>query len=266
MFAEERKREILRLLGIHKKVKTLELSQLFNVSEPTIRRDINEMEELGLLVRTHGGAIGIDPVEDEPSFTDKMDRFSHEKDVIGRLAASLIKDNDTVVLDSGTTTVAIAKNIKAKNVTVITNSLDVAAVLEDNKEIELFMTGGQIRWNTRAMVGVVAEKALSAFRVNLAFVGVNGFNEKGFTTPNMIEAQTKKKMIEIADRAFVVTDSSKYGKTQFCLISELEGVSGIISDEHLPSEFIAICEQKEIDVIVKVGESIDRNRNTQSSH
>lgn len=266
MFAEERKREILRLLDIYKKVKTLELSQLFNVSEPTVRRDINELEELGLLVRTHGGAIATQQVEDEPSFIDKMDRFSHEKNDIGRMAASLIKDNDTVVLDSGTTTVAIARNIKAKNVTVITNSLDVAAVLEDNKDIELFMTGGQIRWNTRAMVGALAEKALGALRVNLAFVGVNGFNEKGFTTPNMIEAQTKKKMIEIADRAFIVTDSSKYGKTQFCLISELEGISGIISDEKLPSDFISICEQKEIDVIVKVGEIIDINRNTQSSN
>lgn len=266
MFAEERKREILRLLEIYKKVKTLELSQLFSVSEPTIRRDINELEELGLLVRTHGGAIATEAVEEEPSFTDKIDRFSLEKNEIGRMAASLIKDNDTVVLDSGTTAVAIARSIKAKNVTVITNSLDVAAVLEDNQDIELFMTGGQIRWNTRAMVGALAEKALSALRVNLAFVGVNGFDEKGFTTPNMIEAQTKRKMIEIADRAFIVTDSSKYGKTQFCLISELEGISGIISDENLPAAFISLCEQREIDVIVKVGETLDINRNTQSSH
>jgi DeoR family fructose operon transcriptional repressor len=262
MFAEERKREILNLLNIQKKVKTLELSQLFNVSEPTVRRDINEMEEQGLLVRTHGGAIAIERSEMEPSFIDKLDRYNQEKHEIARLAAGLIKDHDTVILDSGTTTVAIAQNIKAKHVTVITNSLDVAMVLEDNLEIELILTGGQMRWNTRAMVGAIAESALGAFRVNLAFVGTNAFSEKGFTTPNLIEAQTKKKMIEIADRAFIVADSSKYGKTQLCLISELEGVSGIISDNHLPAAFIAYCEQKEIDVIVKVGEAFDRNRNT----
>ena len=262
MFAEERKREILRLLNMQKKVKTLELSQLFNVSEPTVRRDINEMEEQGLLVRTHGGAIAIDPSEMEPSFVDKLDRYNQEKHEIGRLAAGLIKDHDTVILDSGTTTVAIAQQIKAKHVTVITNSLDVATLLEDNPEIELIVTGGQMRWNTRAMVGAITERALGAFRVNLAFVGTNAFSEKGFTTPNVIEAQRKKKMIEIADRAYIVADSSKYGKTQLCLISELEGVSGIISDNHLPPAFIAECEQKEIDVIVKVGEGFDHNRNT----
>lgn len=262
MFAEERKREILRLLNIQKKVKTLELSQLFNVSEPTIRRDINEMEEQGLLVRTHGGALALDPSEMEPSFSDKVDRYSQEKGEIARLAASLIKDHDTVILDSGTTTMAIAKHFHAKHVTVITNSLDVATILEDNTEVELIVTGGQMRWNTRAMVGAIAERALGAFRANLAFIGTNAFNEKGFTTPNLIEAQTKKKMIEIADRAFIVADSSKYGKTQLCLISELGGVSGIISDEQLPAAFIAHCEQREIDVIVKVGETFDRNRNT----
>lgn len=262
MFAEERKREILRLLNIQKKVKTLELSQLFNVSEPTIRRDINEMDEQGLLVRTHGGAIALDLSEMEPSFNDKIERYNQEKNDIGILAAGLIKDHDTVVLDSGTTTVAIAKNIKAKQITVITNSLDVAAVLQDNQEVDLIVTGGQMRWNTRAMVGSLAEKALGEFRVNLAFIGTNGFNEKGFMTPNMIEAQTKKKMIEIADRVFMVADSSKYGKTQLCVISELSGVNGVISDGNLPSAFIAHCEQNEIDVIVKVGETFDRNRNT----
>lgn len=262
MFAEERKREILRLLNIQKKVKTLELSQLFNVSEPTIRRDINEMDEQGLLVRTHGGALSIDQSEMEPSFSEKIERFHQEKHDIGILAAGLIKDHDTVVLDSGTTTVAIAKNIKAKQVTVITNSLDVAAVLQENEEVELIVTGGQMRWNTRAMVGSLTEKALSAFRVNLAFVGTNGFNENGFMTPNMTEAQTKKKMIDIADRVFIVADSSKYGKTQLCVVAALNGVNGIISDAQLPADFIAHCEQNEIDVIVKVGDTFDRNRNT----
>ncbi len=262
MFAEERKREILRILGQQKKVKTLELSQMFSVSEPTIRRDINELEEQGMLIRTHGGAIALDHSEIEPSYYEKRDRFNTEKQEIGILAASLIKDYDTIILDSGTTTVEIAKAITAKNITVLTNSLDIAVVLEEKPEVEIIVLGGVMRWNTRALVGPIPEKILDSFRVNIAFVGTNGFNETGFMTPNQVEAQTKRKMLEVADRAFVVADSSKYGKTQLCMIAKLTDVNGVISDHLLNEAFIAHCERAEINVILKVGEGFDRNRNT----
>lgn len=251
MFAEERKREILRLISQQKKVKTLELSQIFSVSEPTIRRDINELEEQGLLIRTHGGALALDHTEVEASYSEKKDRFSCEKEEIGILAAALIKDHDTVLLDSGTTTLAIAKALKARQITVLTNSLDIAVALEEKPEVDIVVLGGQMRWNTRALVGPIPEKVLEGFRVNLAFVGANGFNEKGFMTPNLVEAQTKRKMIEIADRAFVVADSHKYGKTQLCVIATLDQVSGIISDHRLDEAFISFCEANEVHVIVK---------------
>lgn len=266
MFAEERKREILRILSQQKKVKTLELSQMFSVSEPTIRRDINELEEQGLLIRTHGGAIALDHSEIEPSYYEKKDRYSTEKQEIGELSAGLIKDYDTVILDSGTTTLEIAKAITAKHITVLTNSLDIAAALEDKADVEIVVLGGVMRWNTRALVGPIPEKVLDSFRVNIAFVGTNGFNESGFMTPNQVEAQTKRKMIEVADRAFVVADSSKYGKTQLCVIAKLSEVNGVISDHLLNESFIAHCEKEEINVILKVGEGIDRNRNAESRH
>ena len=262
MFVEERKREILKVLASQKKVKTLELSQLFNVSEPTIRRDISEMDQQGLLIRTHGGAMALDQSESEPSYTDKIERSSKEKSDIGILAASLIKDNDTVVLDSGTTTVAIARNIRARHVTVVTNSLDVAAVLQENSDVEVVMTGGQVRWNTRAMVGTMAEKVLDSMRVNIALIGTNAFSQAGFMTPNLTEGQTKAKMIQIADKAFIVTDSSKYNKTSLSMFAKPSDISGIISDQNLPEEFIAFCEENEIDVIVKAGENNDSYSNS----
>lgn len=262
MFAEERKREILRILSQERKVKTLSLSQIFCVSEPTIRRDISELEEQGLLIRTHGGAIAIDAAEVEPSFNEKKERFSTEKLEIGRLAAGLVKDHDTILLDSGTTTMAIARALRAKSLTVLTNSLDIAATLEDNPDIEIIVIGGQMRWNTRALVGSLAEKSLEGFRVNIAFVGANGFDETGFMTPNLIEAQTKRKMIEIADRAFIVADSSKYQKNQLCVFAKLREAKGIISDSLLPESYIEHCDKQEVEVIVKVGERIDHYRNT----
>lgn len=251
MFAEERKREILRLISQQKKVKTLELSQIFSVSEPTIRRDINELEEQGLLIRTHGGALALDHTEVEASYYEKQELSSFEKEEIGILAAALIKDHDTILLDSGTTTLAIARALNARHVTVLTNSLDIAVALEEKPDVDIVVLGGQMRWNTRALVGPIPEKVLEGFRVNLAFVGANGFNEKGFMTPNPVEAQTKRKMIEIADRAFVIADSHKYGKTHLCVIARLDEVHGIISDHHLSPSFISFCESEEIHVIVK---------------
>lgn len=251
MFAEERKREILRLISQQKKVKTLELSQIFSVSEPTIRRDINELEEQGLLIRTHGGALALDHAEVEASYYDKQALSSCEKEEIALLAAALVKDYDTILLDAGTTTLAIARAITARHITVLTNSLDIALALEDKPEVDIVVLGGQMRWRTRALVGPLTERVLADFRVHLAFIGANGFNEKGFMTPNPVEAQTKRKMIEIADRAFVVADSRKYGKTHLCLIARWDEVQGILSDHLLNEAFIAYCEAEEHHVIVK---------------
>ncbi len=133
MFATERKRAILDLLEKQGKVKVIELSETFDVSEPTIRRDIKELDEKGMLIRTHGGAIAREEGEHEPSFHEKQDKYFKEKESIGKLAAGLVNEGDTILLDSGTTTLQIAKELMVKNITVVTNSLDIAYELEKTR-------------------------------------------------------------------------------------------------------------------------------------
>lgn len=264
MFAEERKREILKLLQVQGKVKTLALAERFEVSEPTIRRDINEMDEQGLLIRTHGGAIALEPAEQEPSFVEKSDRFLKEKEQIGRIAAAMIHDGDTVVMDTGTTTLMIARHMQAENVTVVTNSLDIAYELEHKPNIEILITGGIIRWNTRAMIGPVADAALERFRVDMAFIGANAVSlENGITTPNIGEADIKRKMMQVAKKTFVVLDHTKFDKTTFSRIADLNEISGIITDPGVSEETVRRYEQADVSIILKAGGKRDRDRNTE---
>ncbi|MBS7525453.1 DeoR/GlpR transcriptional regulator [Fusibacter paucivorans] len=263
MFAEERKREILRLLHMNGKVRNLELAQKFAVSEPTIRKDISELEEQHLLIRTHGGAMAIDEGEWEPTYIEKSDRYQEEKRTIGFLAAMMIKDHDVVILDAGTTTVEIAKRIKAKHFTVITNSLDVANVLENNPDCEIIMTGGMMRWKTHALVGPLADKNLQTLSADIAFIGTNGISKDGFSTPNLIEAETKATMIKRARRNFIVSDNNKFGHVSLAYFADLTEVDGIITDQSPNKEFFELFEKSGVDLIMKAGDSIDINGNTE---
>jgi len=254
MFAEERKREILRLLSLHGKVKNLELAQLFSVSEPTIRKDISELEEHKMLIRTHGGAMVIDSGEWEPTYTEKVDQFQDEKKTIGYLAAMMVKDHDVVILDAGTTTVEIAKHIKAKTFTIITNCLDVAAVLEHNPNCEIIITGGSMRWKTHALVGPLAEKSLKGLSADIAFIGSNGVSEQGFSTPNLIEAETKAMMLKRAKKKFIVADGHKFGHISLAYFATLEEVDGIITNGVKNKNFIELLENYGVDLIMKAGD------------
>lgn len=251
MFATERKRAILDLLEKQGKVKVIELSETFDVSEPTIRRDIKELDEKGMLIRTHGGAIAREEGEHEPSFKEKQDKYYKEKESIGKLAAGLVNEGDIILLDSGTTTLQIAKELIVKNITVVTNSLDIAYELEKKPDVEVVLTGGIMRWNTRAMVGPVADGALEKFHVDIAFMGTNYISiDGGLTTHNMMEANTKSNMINIAKRVFVVCDHTKFDKTTFYRIASLKDLDGVITDRGMTQEMMKRYEQEDLDILI----------------
>lgn len=237
MFAEERQGKIAEALEMNGSIRVNELSEYFNVSEATIRRDLQDMEEKRLLKRTHGGAVKFDITNFEPSFLDKKTEKNNEKLAIGKMAASMIKDGDTIILDSGTTTLEIAKNIKAENLTVITNSIDIAAELINKEKIEIIVTGGILRNSTRAMVGHICENTYNNFRVDKAFIGANGISiEEGITTPNFTEAQAKKVMIECANKVIVTADNSKFDKVCFSLICPIDKVTSIVTSGEITQE------------------------------
>ncbi|SHJ22967.1 transcriptional regulator, DeoR family [Clostridium amylolyticum] len=252
MFAEERQNNIAKLLKDKSSIRVNELSEIFNVSESTIRRDLQEMEERNLLMRTHGGAVGVNRTNFEPNFIDKKNEREADKVHIAEIAATMIEDGDTIILDSGTTTLEIAKRIKAKSLTVITNSIDIAAELSLKEGVETIVAGGSLRVSTRAMVGHIAENTFRNFRVDKAFIGTNGISiEEGITTPNMVEAQTKKAMINCARKVIVVADSSKFTNVSFAVICPVKAVTSIITSEDIDKTIIKSFEEIGVDIITK---------------
>lgn len=253
MFAQERQQIISEILKEKSSIKVNEISQLLNVSESTIRRDLQEMEEKNLLTRTHGGAVGLDNKTNyEPSFQDKKDERIEQKIRIAEIANNFIQDGDTIILDSGTTILELAKKIKAKNLTIITNSIDIASELSGNSNIDIIVTGGSLRVNTRAMVGNITESVLRNFRVDKVFLGANGISiEEGITTPNFIEAQTKKVMMNHARKAIVLADSSKFENVSFSVICPAKAVSMIITSDDISKRKIREYEEVGVDIIIK---------------
>jgi len=250
MFSMERKQIIEELIKQKASVEVNELATRFNVSESTIRRDLKEMETKGLLIRTHGGAMEVSRLNYEMSFREKEIENISDKQKIGEIAAAMIEDGDTIILDSGTTTLEIAKRIRAKSVTVITNSIDIALEISNKENIELIVAGGSLRQTTRAMVGPLAENVLKSFRVDKAFIGVNGISIKnGFTTPNFLEARLKKTIIEVAGKAIIVADRSKFNKVCFSIIGELKEASSIITTDVLEKEILNKFKELGVNII-----------------
>ncbi|WP_027339584.1 DeoR/GlpR family DNA-binding transcription regulator [Halonatronum saccharophilum] len=233
MFAEERRRKIVELLNEEDSKGVNELCNYFEVSPSTIRRDLQVLEKEGLVKRTHGGAV---PLEDgmrfEPSFIEKEKEFPQEKKAIGRKAAELVNNGETIILDAGTTTIQLAKALKDhKELTIITNATNIALELAQ-EEHQIILIGGTLKKTTLATVGPVSEMNLNTFYVDKVFLGANGIHPKaGITTPDLVEANTKRTMIERAESVIVLADNSKFGEISFVSISDLSKVDTIITNK-----------------------------------
>ncbi|KXG73696.1 DeoR/GlpR family DNA-binding transcription regulator [Thermotalea metallivorans] len=250
MFMEERKAKILEILESKNRVKVNELTEKLNVSESTIRRDLQDLEQEGLLKRTHGGAVKAENTGFEPTMAEKEEVYQEEKREIGKKAGELIQDNETIILDAGTTTLQIAKNIKAKNVTVLTNSMLIALELSKNKDVEVVVTGGYTRRETLSLVGPLTDQMLQRFKADKAFIGTNGITlQDGCTTPNMHEAHTKGIMIQSAKEVYIVADHSKFGKVCFSLIAKLDQIDAIITDKNIDRGIVEKFVQHGVEII-----------------
>ncbi|MFW5686920.1 MAG: DeoR/GlpR family DNA-binding transcription regulator [Halanaerobium sp.] len=233
MFAEERRKQIVELLKKKKRAGVNDLSNSFDVSRATIRRDLSELEKEGFLRRTHGGAILSGSSKLEPSFKEKEDKLANEKNKIGKKAAEIIKDGDTVFIDAGTTTRYIIDFLAdKKDLTIVTHALHIInQINEDKLECELIVIGGNFKWSTEAMIGPMAEDYLKKLRVDKSFIGSNGFNlESAATTPDLSEAKIKEIALEIAGDNFLLFDHSKWEEIYFYRFAELNQIDYIITD------------------------------------
>lgn len=251
MLAAERKLRIVELVK-QKHVATVSaLAKEFHVHEATIRRDLAEIEQEGLLRRTHGGVIVDKGANIEPSFTERVSDQLDQKMRIGKKAASLIEDGDHIILDSGTTTMHIAQNlVNRSNITVITNDMNVAAELRDSPGITVIVTGGTLYHSSFMLNGMYTDQILKSLHVNKAFIGIPAIHPKfGLTHPEAELVPTKKGMILASQEVIVVADDTKIGKVSLHTVAPVSDVHTFITGSEASEAQIKLFKEAGIDVI-----------------
>jgi DeoR family transcriptional regulator of aga operon len=248
----KRRSLILEMLDKQGDLSVIKLSKLYKVSEVTIRNDLSKLEEKGLLIRTRGGAIKNIPITYDLSLNQRVNKNKKEKQKIGKKALDFIKDGHTIVMDSGSTTLEIAKNLgKFKNLKLITNSLPIADNVADLDEVEVIVPGGILRSEMRSLVGPMAERNLLNYYCDVAFLAVDGIDaDHGIFTPVIYEATLCKTMMEISKMVIVVCDSSKFLRKSFVKIAPINNIDVIITDSGIPEAEKNKLEELKIKVII----------------
>ncbi len=233
---EERRRAIVDFVNQHGRALVRELAKKFGSSEITIRRDLEMLHERGLVYRTHGGALPIRAgSESDRDLTQRELQHPREKLKIAAAAARMVQEGQSIILDSGSTTTAIARALRDfHELTVITNAINIAAELAGGT-VDVILTGGMLRKNSYSLVGPLAEESLRRLKADILFLGVDGFDtHSGLSTPNLLEAQLNRLMVSIAAKVIAVCDSSKFGRSSLSSIVPISGIHGVITDREIP--------------------------------
>ena len=250
MLNEERRRAILEILNRDGRVLVLDLARRFETSQVTIRKDLEELHAHGLIHRTHGGALPArEGALEDPTLREKEKLHRKEKLRIAQAAAGMVQEGQVVILDSGTTTTAIARSLRRfQNLTVVTNAVNIAAELSGTA-VDVILTGGTLRKNSFSLVGPIAEETLHRLNADLLFLGVDGFDvHYGLSTPNLLEAKVNRVMVEVAKKTVAVCDSSKFGRRSLSLIAPPSALQEVITDRGVAKSDIRILKQAGIEV------------------
>ena len=250
MLNEERRRAILDMIQHDGRVLVADLAEQFQTSQVTIRKDLEILHVRGLVHRTHGGALPTrQGALEDPTLREKEKLYRKEKLSIAIAAARLVAEGQVVILDSGTTTTEIARALRNfKNLTIITNAVNIAAELA-NSSLEIILTGGTVRKNSFSLVGPIAEETLRRLSADILFLGVDGFDvQYGLSTPNLQEAKVNRVMVEIAKRTVATCDSSKFGRRSLSLIVEPSALHHVITDHGIRKADMKVLKRAGIEV------------------
>jgi DeoR family transcriptional regulator, aga operon transcriptional repressor len=252
MLSEERRREVLEILRTDGRVLVRDLARRFRTSLITVRKDLEALHHQGQLERTHGGALPVlaGALQDQ-TLQEKERQHRQQKLRIAAAAVRMIRPGQVIILDSGTTTTAIARGCRQlRGLTVITNGTNIAAELADS-QADVILTGGSLRRNSFSLVGPLAEESLSKLSADVLFLAVDGFDVSyGLTTPNQLEARVNRAMSEAAKRTIVVGDSSKFGRRSLSLIMPMSAVRETITDRGISKGDLKMLRESGIDVMV----------------
>lgn len=250
MDIEERRKKILDALGASGYVTVEDFSKTLGVSAVTVRSDLTALENEGLIVRTHGGAMILEKKSKIRFISDTMNEYEEEKKAIAKKAASLIQDGSTVSIDSGSTTTRIVEFLGDKKFNVVTNNILVVGALKDNPKIEsLTIIGGQLRRESMGIIGPMANEDVKDINVDIYFMGSAAYTEDSISSTSIIESEVKRHMIKAAEKVVFLADSSKFGKRAFSRTSDWDCIDTFITDKITP-EFRELLENQGIEVIL----------------
>ncbi|NOV01601.1 DeoR/GlpR family DNA-binding transcription regulator [Paenibacillus planticolens] len=249
---EDRRMKILNHLEMEGKVQVLHLSELLSVSTETVRRDLDRLEKEGKLRKVYGGAVKMRMELVEPPFLRRTQMMKSEKAAIGKAAASIVQDGETIMLDNSTTTLEILPYLKDHtNVTLITHSVPVLNLAMELFSGRIIFIGGEVNVEYKAATGVLTDQMLDQFKVNKAFISVGGISlVDGITDFHLAEAVISRKMMQRAEESILVADHSKFGMSTFARVAKLDEISMLITDSGCPKEWIDTLEGLGIEVLI----------------
>ena len=250
LLVEERRRLIVEQVEARGRVTVEELAKRFGISAVTIRQDLEALARAGTVTRSHGGAIPAGPGTQDTPLTIKETRHHAQKRRIGEAAARLVQDGETIIIDSGTTTVEIARQLRQRRwnaLTVITNALNIALELSGIAGVRVMMLGGLLRQTSYSLAGPDAEQALSRLSADRLFLGVDGLDpDVGVTTPDPLEASLNALMIRVSRQTIAVLDASKFGQRSLSVIAPLASLDLVISDTSAPDDYVQALEARNV--------------------
>ena len=250
MNAEERRSRVLEWVRIRGFASLPDLATELQVSESTVRRDLDFLEVIGVVRRTHGGVFYTGPSPKLPHFDVRQSVEWDKKRQIADAAKQLIEPGDTIVLDGGSTTYELAQVLVGKPLQVVTNSLPVAMLFSTTDTVDLVLIGGNVHSRTGVSLGPYANQMLAKLNVQRAVLSVAGINQRGFYNSNLLLVETERAMMRAADEVIVVADSTKFGRTSLAELAELSEVDVLVTDDQIHDKWKGMLDDAGVRVII----------------
>ena len=227
-----------------------DLCERFHASKSSIRRDLIELEQKGVLRRVHGGAISLQTRDESLDFK-RLSVSSHDEKVrIGRAAASLVKDGQTVILGGGSTVAEVADCLSNRLIQIVTNSIPVAEIFWDSKQAEVTLTGGYLYPRLGVQIGPICERMLNSVSADVAIMGIGGVTASGISDSNSLNVESIRAMVHAARKVVIVADHTKFGRDSMIHVATLSEIDQIVSDKDLDSGFREVLKSNEVDFIL----------------
>lgn len=255
MLAEPRRRLLLELIASRGFATLDELVRLLGVSESTVRRDLEALDASGAVKRTHGGAVTSAELRSMPALEDRLATSASEKRAIGRAAAALIDDGDTVLLDGGTTTMEVARSLLGRPVQVVTNSIPIASLFSGREQADVILIGGYVSPRTGVAMGPLAVEMMRDIRVRRAILGAGGIVAEGVYNSNVLLVETERRMMACAQEVVIVADHTKFGRLSLSKLCDLDAIDAVVVDSAFPEAFRSPLDRADVSIHVAPAEA-----------